>query len=1242
MTCMIYDDSMTHTFQKKKKNPTHTHTYKPCTYNERKDVALVLASSLSLCFLIRFLTHDLISKFQKNQKPIRIHIMQRRRPPPPWAPPRLSEETVNRLRSKLRAAAYSVDGQIDLERLFRKFDRDRSGTLSRSEFSRAIRRTLRISRIPKQEIRMLLDTVDPNRTNRITYEDFARFVLRDDEDVVPLRKRRRKPRGKIERQRNSDKYLLGNRVLYQCMKISRGERFVSVSELREILSDSSVSSLTSTQIEELIEYLDSDRTNSIDLGVLALTLRVNIPSSPLSSSPSSPQTNNFSVKSNNIITNDNEYAVTNNNNVITNNNKNNETTQDQTHDLLRTLSRRYGSSSNVLSHPIRLHGFILMCADAGLLGFRLHLCDTVSLFHEAAKHSFGKKNKIFDETIELSSLIDALSRHLFRTHNNNNNNTDDDNDASTELRQHLYNRLVIAKKNKYKEENNKLCNLLSDRAVYMLNTHSAALRYIFIRYALDNDENVTRNWRDRDRRRMEYIRSKDVSIDMESFVAFAKDYRLWPEHLDRTQLRHLFNTCSDRLEIDSVTSKHQFKLFYHGFEEFLIRCAFEICSGDRSKRVTDISIESLFRMMDPRESIFRVSSSSSLATTILDDKDKDDEREENEEEDSVRLALRSEVSRPLLRQLYVRCSSSTSPRHVLVRLLWMSRCLFTEAPPYLWTIDLSDAIESANMYFARSSKEPNLAHWEAFVHALTIISERVFPSKSRKESLSRTIHLLLASPPSMLLPESDIEQSSFCVSRLVLRPLGEAIKLFRTMYDRYSRENNCMSEDSVRRIFDDFELCPLQITLRSLERHVIRSRMMSKSSSNISFGQFMEILARCAVELRGASSSNMTLEVCARRLVELFRERANSVIPIPKKVVKKKRMKVHSSTRFLLNDKEDDESQASHWLFLRYATNSNIDLRQWLRFCEDIKVFGHCNLPVTDSISIFLKTMRTSSSSLDESVYTYKNTRKLELNAEDFQRALRAMCTRIESSPKRVWEIARQPSKSRRWYLGTPEVAILLWQHRVPLELMFDRYASSSNDLLNQESCVRMYCDFGIIPRHVTIRETRVAFDVILTLHRSSQQVHNDDEVHGIYFGEFLELLVRTALKRESSSTGSLSAAAVQSVMRTVGCGLFDDPDNIARAAGISPLLIMNDDEVVKTRSSNEDEFQEERQAAKCLRIRYTDKETRSEFSAFMLMCWELEFFDNRFDLLDASEIYHVNRTILLDFFPFFFLLVSL
>ena len=116
-----------------------------------------------------------------------------------------------------------------------------------------------------------------------------------------------------------------------------------------------------------------------------------------------------------------------------------------------------------------------------------------------------------------------LSQHLLVDENI------DTEDASAELKEHLYNRLVNVKPS---SNNDTLCNLLTDRAVLLLETHAAALRYIFIRYAVD--DKFTGHWKDRDQKRLKYVRSKDVSIDMELFVTFAKDYRLWPEHLDRT------------------------------------------------------------------------------------------------------------------------------------------------------------------------------------------------------------------------------------------------------------------------------------------------------------------------------------------------------------------------------------------------------------------------------------------------------------------------------------------------------------------------------------------------------------------------------------------------------------------------------------------------------------------------------------------------------------------------------------
>ena len=164
----------------------------------------------------------------------------------------------------------------------------------------------------------------------------------------------------------------------------------------------------------------------------------------------------------------------------------------------------------------------------------------IPLFREAAKC-----DDVENVTIELSSVIDVLSQHLLVDENI------DTEDASAELKQQLYNRLVNVKPS---SNNDTLCNLLTDRAVLLLETHAAALRYIFIRYAVD--DKFTGHWKDRDQKRLKYVRSKDVSIDMELFVTFAKDYRLWPEHLDRTYWHHLHHSLTH--SSNTQTQVHNF------------------------------------------------------------------------------------------------------------------------------------------------------------------------------------------------------------------------------------------------------------------------------------------------------------------------------------------------------------------------------------------------------------------------------------------------------------------------------------------------------------------------------------------------------------------------------------------------------------------------------------------------------------------------------------------------------------
>eukprot|EP00940_MAST-03C_sp_MAST-3C-sp2_P000069 g69.t1 len=80
------------------------------------------------------------------------------------------------LRQKLRAATYVGPQGQDLRVLFRRIDADHSDGLSRIEFSRALKRIVRLT---DRELRVLWKIVDRNGDGRIDLSEFSRFVMED-------------------------------------------------------------------------------------------------------------------------------------------------------------------------------------------------------------------------------------------------------------------------------------------------------------------------------------------------------------------------------------------------------------------------------------------------------------------------------------------------------------------------------------------------------------------------------------------------------------------------------------------------------------------------------------------------------------------------------------------------------------------------------------------------------------------------------------------------------------------------------------------------------------------------------------------------------------------------------------------------------------------------------------------------------------------------------------------------------
>eukprot|EP01043_Picozoa_sp_COSAG02_P035320 COSAG02_NODE_2522_length_8608_cov_47.463862_4_plen_727_part_01 len=84
------------------------------------------------------------------------------------------EGKLKRLRKKFQASAYSIGG-IDLEKLFRHYDRNNSGFLSADDFRRAVRKDvgMRESEVTDEELQDMFDHVDRDGNGYISLSDFA-------------------------------------------------------------------------------------------------------------------------------------------------------------------------------------------------------------------------------------------------------------------------------------------------------------------------------------------------------------------------------------------------------------------------------------------------------------------------------------------------------------------------------------------------------------------------------------------------------------------------------------------------------------------------------------------------------------------------------------------------------------------------------------------------------------------------------------------------------------------------------------------------------------------------------------------------------------------------------------------------------------------------------------------------------------------------------------------------------------
>jgi Ca2+-binding EF-hand superfamily protein len=96
---------------------------------------------------------------------------------------RLTAAETRQVRSKLKAAAYGMNG-VDWHKLFRHYDRNNCGELDLHEFKRALRGDAKISvsTLPNSQVQHLFNSIDLDSGGTIDVEEFITWVEAEDDE----------------------------------------------------------------------------------------------------------------------------------------------------------------------------------------------------------------------------------------------------------------------------------------------------------------------------------------------------------------------------------------------------------------------------------------------------------------------------------------------------------------------------------------------------------------------------------------------------------------------------------------------------------------------------------------------------------------------------------------------------------------------------------------------------------------------------------------------------------------------------------------------------------------------------------------------------------------------------------------------------------------------------------------------------------------------------------------------------
>ena len=172
----------------------------------------------------------------------------------------LSREAVSGLVSKLRSAAYTAHG-VDLEKLFRRIDRDRSGTVEFEEFRNAVRKEARVSveDVSDEDLLDLFEAADGDGNGALDVEEFVEFLSKDSSGSVGRTSVGGTSRGTPASVASSGRRAWGVRRSRRGMPLSREAVSGLVSKLR-----SAAYTAHGMDLEKLFRRIDRDRSGTVE------------------------------------------------------------------------------------------------------------------------------------------------------------------------------------------------------------------------------------------------------------------------------------------------------------------------------------------------------------------------------------------------------------------------------------------------------------------------------------------------------------------------------------------------------------------------------------------------------------------------------------------------------------------------------------------------------------------------------------------------------------------------------------------------------------------------------------------------------------------------------------------------------------------------------------------------------------------------------------------------------------------